>query len=396
MTRGSPAYRRMAIALLLAGLSIFALLYNVQPLLPLFARRFQVDAATASLAVSATTGTMALSLLPLAMLSDRVGRLNVMAASLFASAVLTALTAAAPNWTIFLVLRALTGLALAGAPSVAMAYVFEEVEDAAVGSAMGLYVGGSAVGGMAGRVGMTLLADAFGWRWAMAALGVASLAIAAAFQRLAPPAQAFVPVRRDPGARFAGLSRLFRDAALPLLFAEGFLLMGAFVTLYNYVGFRLQAPPYRLSQTMIGLIFVLYLLGSVSSARFGGFAGRVGPRAVFWAPIAALMAGIALTAAAPLALIILGVAVVTAAFFAAHATASAWVGQRASEGRAQAASVYLLFYYLGSSLAGSAGGLAWGAWGWPGVIGFDLVLTFVALAIALRLAVAGDAPPTTR
>jgi len=167
IARDTAAYRRMALALLMAGFSTFALLYDVQPLLPLFAGQFGINAANASLSVSFATGAMALSFIPAGILSDRIGRLPVMTISLLASALLTILSAALPGWTTLLVMRALTGIALAGVPSVAMAYVSEEVDAVSVGSAMGLYIAGSAIGGMAGRLGMTLIAEHFGWRGAV-------------------------------------------------------------------------------------------------------------------------------------------------------------------------------------------------------------------------------------
>ncbi len=376
----------MAFALLLAGFSTFALLYDVQPLLPLFAHRFAISAANASLAVSFSTGAMALAFIPAGMLSDRIGRLPVMIVSLFASAMATILSAALPGWGLLLLMRALTGIALAGVPSVAMAYVSEEADGASVGSAMGLYIGGSAIGGMTGRLGMTLIAEALGWRGAMATMGAAGLVAALLFWRLAPTPRAFIPERHDLRSLAAATGRLMRDKALPLLFLEGFLLMGAFVTMYNFVGFRLQTPPYSLSQTAAGLIFLLYIIGSFSSAWFGGLAGRVGRRKLFWMPIVGLAIGIALTASRPLSVIVLGIAIITGSFFAAHSTASGWVGRRATKDRAQASALYLLCYYLGSSILGTVGGVAWSRAAWTGVAGYGIMLVLIALLIAARLA----------
>ncbi len=376
----------MTFALLMAGFSTFGLLYGVQPLLPQFARLFGVNAATSSLAVSFSTGAMALTFIPAGVLSDRIGRRPVMIASLFASAALTLLSALLPGWGSLLALRALIGIALAGVPSVAMAYVSEEVDPSSVGAAMGLYIGGAAIGGMSGRLGITLVSQFLGWREAIAAMGVAGLIAAILFLFHAPAPRAFVPVRHDVRSLFAATRRLFADQALPWLYAEGFLLMGAFVTIYNYAGFRLESPPYRLSQAAVGTVFLLYILGSFSSAWFGELAGRLGPRKLFWMPITALILGIALTTATPLVAIIVGIAVVTAAFFAAHSSASGWVGRRATQDRAQASAVYLLFYYLGSSLLGSAGGIAWTYAGWPGVAMFAGALVLAALVISLRLA----------
>jgi YNFM family putative membrane transporter len=391
IVHGTPAYRRVSVALLIVGFSTFALMYDVQPLLPLFTAQFGVDAATSSLAVSLTTGTMALAFIPAAVLSDRLGRRSVMIFSLLASAALTLLSAMLPGWTELLAMRAAIGMALAGLPSVAMAYLSEEVHPDSIGSAMGLYIAASAIGGMAGRLGMAFISQYTGWRAAIGLMGAAGLAAGLAFAVLAPRSRAFRPMHHDFRSLAVAMRGLLADKVLPLLYAEGFLLMGVFVTIYNYFAFRLEAPPYGLSQAAVGFVFLVYLLGSFSSAWIGGLASRRGPSRVFWMPIAVLAAGIALTAVRPLAAVLCGIAIVTGAFFAAHSTASGWVVRRATRDRAQASALYLLFYYLGASLLGSAGGLAWNHAAWLGVAGFALILTLTALVIAVRLCIHGNA-----
>jgi YNFM family putative membrane transporter len=375
----------MSVALLLAGFSTFALMYDVQSILPLFSAQFGVSAATASLAVSLTTGTMALVFIPAAVLSDRIGRRSIMIFSLVASAALTLVSALLPGWNELLVMRAAIGLALAGLPSVAMAYVSEEVHANSIGFAMGLYIAASAVGGMAGRLGMALLSQYIGWREAIGLMGGAGLVAGLAFAVIAPHSRAFAATHHDLRSLLSVMRGLLADKVLPLLYIEGFLLMGVFVTIYNYVSFRLEAAPYNLSQAAVGSVFLVYLLGAFSSAWIGGLASRLGPQRVLWMPIAVLAAGIALTAARPLVVVLCGIAIITGAFFAAHSTASGWVGRRATRSRAQAAALYLLFYYLGSSVLGSAGGIAWNLAAWAGVAGFALLLTLVALTIAIRL-----------
>ncbi|MBE2991901.1 MFS transporter [Sphingomonas sp. CFBP 13603] len=382
---GTPAYRRLTLAMLFAGFSTFSLLYSVQPLLPLFAAQFGLTAEGASLAVSLATGPLAIGILFAGFVSDRVGRRPLMIAAMFAAGALTLAAAVVPGWSGLLVLRFMTGVALAGVPAVAMAYVAEEVDAGAVGAAMGLYIAGSALGGMAGRLVVSIVADLEGWRWALAAVGVAGLAMAEAFRRLAPLSRNFTPSVGRPGALLRSAGALFTDRAMPLLYLEAFLLMGVFVTIYNYAGFRLMSPPYGLSQAAVGGVFLLYVLGSVSSAKFGTLAGRLGRRKVFWIPVVLLIAGVALTAMTPLVLVIAGIAVVTIGFFGAHSIASAWVGRRAQGSRGQAAAFYLFFYYMGSSVLGSAGGFAWTHAGWPGVTAFCLLLGVAALVIGLVL-----------
>lgn len=387
LAKGSADYRRLTLAMLFAGFSTFSLLYSTQPLLPLFAREFHLSAEAASLAVSMATGPLAIGILFAGALSDRVGRRPMMVAAMFLAGGFSLATAAAPGWDALLALRLATGVALAGVPAVAMAYVSEEVDHASVGSAMGLYIGGSAIGGMAGRLGVSLLTDLVGWRWGLALVGIAGLAMAEAFRRLAPESRHFIRSSAGPGQIARGFLNLFRDPAMPILFAEAFVLMGVFVSVYNYAGFRLMAPPYDLGHAAVGAVFLLYILGSWSSAWFGGLAGRIGRRHIFWTPVALLIAGVAITGVRPLWLVIVGIGVVTIGFFGAHSIASAWVGRRALGQRGQAAALYLFFYYLGSSVLGSLGGIAWTRAGWPGVAWYCGALGGVALLGALALRV---------
>ena len=385
IAKGSAEYRRLTLAMLFAGFSTFSLLYSAQPLLPLFAKDFRLTAEAASLAVGLATGPLAVGILFAGALSDRIGRRPMMVAAMFLAGGFSLATAAAPGWYSLLALRFATGVALAGVPAVAMAYVSEEVDHASVGSAMGLYIAGSAFGGMSGRLGVSLLTDIAGWRGAVAAVGVAGLVMAEAFRRLAPESREFVRSAPSVGETVRGFAGLFRDRAMILLFAEAFVLMGVFVSIYNYAGFRLMAQPYGLGHAAVGAIFLLYLLGSWSSAWFGGLAGRIGRRRVFWVPVVLLIAGVALTAAQPLALVVAGIGIVTIGFFGAHSIASAWVGRRALRQRGQAAALYLFFYYAGSSVLGSLGGIAWTKAGWPGVAWYCGALGVLALIGGLVL-----------
>lgn len=380
--RGTALFRRVNLALFAAGFATFALIYCVQPLLPTFAADFHLDAVNSSLALSCTTLTLAFSMLVASAVSDCFGRKRLMIFSIIASAVLTMVAAQMPGWRGLLACRAVMGITVSGLPAVAMAYLAEEVAPASIGLAMGLYVGGSALGGMAGRLLTGALTDLFGWRRAMLLIGAAGLVAGLLFWRSLPESRHFQPRRVRPAALLRGLAAQVTDTALLGLFAEGFVLMGSFVTLYNYIGFRLLAPPYSLSQTEVGLIFTVYLIGSASSAWMGDLAGRLGPGRVLWACFAAMLAGVAVTLFHGLAVIVFGIALATAGFFAGHSIASSWVGLRARDSKAQAAALYLFSYYLGSSLIGSLGGVFWGWGGWTGVVLLDAVLLAAGLTMA--------------
>jgi MFS transporter, YNFM family, putative membrane transport protein len=384
--RGTAAYWRANLALFVAALVSFAILYCTQPLLPTFSQEFGLAPATASLSLSVATASLALALVVAGSLSEVWGRKAVIAASLAASSALMLLGAFSPDFAWLVVLRALQGLALAGAPAVAMAYLAEEVHPAAIGLAMGLLISGNTVGGLSGRVLTATLADAYSWRVALGLLGVFGLAATLAFLWLLPPSARFRPRPLAARQLAASLGQHLADPGLRWLYVSAALLMGGFVTLYNYLGYRLVAPPYELSQAMVGWLFTLYLVGTFSSAWMGRLADRLGRRRVLWVGEAIMLAGAALTLAAPLPVVVAGVGVFTFGFFGAHSIASGWVGRRARTARAQAASLYLLCYYGGSSLIGWLGGLVYGQGGWPAVVALIAGLVLVALIGAARLA----------
>ena len=170
------------------------------------------------------------------------------------------------------------------------------------------------------------------------------------------------------------------------LFLTGFLAMSAFVTIYNYLGFRLLRPPFSLSQGQSGMVFLAYLFGIVASPLAGRVSSRVGRAPALMAGPVLGLAGVGLTLLASLPAIVAGLSLVTVGFFVSHSVASAWVGARAAVDKGHAASLYLLAYYVGSSVMGSVGGWVWSRGGWPGVAGFTAGLLGVCMLIATLLA----------
>jgi YNFM family putative membrane transporter len=377
---------RIRAALFLAGFSTFSLLWCVQSLLPVFARHFDLNAAASSLAVSLATSFLAVAILCAAAASEMLGRRGLMFASMVLAASLNIAAALAPDWRLLLIARAAEGFVLGGVPAVAMAYLAEEIAPAQLGVAMGIYISGTAFGGMSGRVGTGILAEYLSWRAALCLAGVSGFIAAAGFIALLPASPNFTRRRGfEPRYHVRAWAGHLRHQALPMLFAIAFLVMGAFVTIYNYAGFRLMAPPYRLNQSTLGLIFTVYAFGIAASSLAGGLADRAGRFNTLIGGICITAFGAALTLLQPLPLIVLGIITLTIGFFVTHAVASGWVGRLAVGNKGHASSLYLLAYYAGSSLAGSAGGWFWSHGGWDGVVLFTLVLLALGSAAALRI-----------
>ena len=395
VVRGSTAYRKISLALFLAGFATFSLIYCVQPLLPLLAEHFHVGAAQSSLALSLTTGLLALAIFAAAAISESFGRRELMFASIGLASLFNIAAAVTPSWHAILVIRALEGLALGGVPAVAIAYLAEEIEPRGLGFAMGLYIAGTAFGGMAGRVVTGFLAEFFSWQVALGGIGVMGLVLALGFIVLLPPSRHFSP-KKGFNLAYHGKAWLSHFSAgeapalaKPLLFAIAFCAMGSFVTIYNYAAFRLMAPPFDLGPTQTGLIFTVYLFGIAASSLGGASADLFGRAPVLIFSLVLMAGGVGLTLMPELAGMIAGIAILTSGFFAAHAVASGWVGRLGGASKGHAASLYMLAYYLGSSIAGSSGGWFWTEGAWPAVAGFTLVLITLAIGCAARLGRAG-------
>ena len=383
---GSPEYWRVSVALFLAGFATFSLLYCVQPLLPELAQTFGVSPAQSALALSVSTACLAGSIVLAGAVSEGLGRRKLMFISMALAALCNLLASFLPQWHALLAARALEGLLLGGVPAVAMAYLSEEIDPKGLGFAMGLYVGGTALGGMLGRVGMSAMTEFWGWRHAMAALSALDLLAALGFVWLLPNSRNFLK-KSGLGAQYhlQAWGRHLQHKGLPLLFLIAFGLMGVFVSIYNYAGFMLSAAPYHLSQLQISHIFYAYLFGIVASPVAGALADRLGRGPVLIAGTLLMATGVVLTLFASLACIVVGVVLLTAGFFVAHSVASGWVGRLAQQAKGHASSLYLWGYYMGSSVLGAGAGWFWSRWGWSGVSSVALLVLALVIALALRV-----------
>ncbi|MBM4633166.1 MFS transporter [Rhodococcus hoagii] len=288
---------------------------------------------------------------------------------------------ALPTFETVLVGRVAEGMMLAGVPVTAITYARELLPTKYTARAAGFFVGGAAVGGWAGRLISSTLADSFGWRAGLFASSGFSTAVVILFLLVAPRrAHRTRPPRA--GGRVGWKSLVTgRQAAM---YAQAFLLTGAFFALYNYVGFRLSRDPFNLSQQQIGLIYGTYLAGTFASLSAGCLVGAVGRRPVLLFGTGAIFLGGAVTLASNLWILVCGLVLVTAGFFGAHSVVSGWVGAEVSAGT-RASSIYTLAYYGGASLFGWLGGEAYQSYSWPGLVAGVMFLTTIAAIFALAL-----------
>src|SRR5215216_5735200 len=258
--------RRIAVGL--AGFCAFINLYMPQALLPALAQDFGVGAAEISTIITASTLAIALTAPFTGALADVLGRKRVITAAMIAVVVPTVLVALAPNVPAIIVWRFIQGLLLPPIFAVMVAYIGDEWPPAEVPGIVGLYVAGSSLGGFAGRFITGVLADLVGWRGAFLSVAIMTLASAAAVAWLLPRERKFV--RSDGlGASLTQMLRHLGNGQLLATYAVGFGVLFNFIAVFTYVSFHLAAPPYNFSASLLGAIFVTYLVGTVIAPMTG-------------------------------------------------------------------------------------------------------------------------------
>jgi YNFM family putative membrane transporter len=391
LRRSDHRYRKIIWGLGAGGFANFMALYFVQPLLPSVAQNFDVSPAAAAATLSVPTIAMALTFIVVGPISDRWGRQLIMRVSLATTGVLAVAVALAPNWPLLLLARGLEGVALAGLPAVALAYLREEIHVEHHLRANSTYIMGTAVGGAAGRLLPGPLEQHLGWHGAAAAIGLLALAASVIMWFLLPHSVNFEP----RGVRLTSLvdntRRTLTDPTLIALCVTAVAAMGTFVAVYNSIGFRLEAAPFALtgSATLVYLSYPVAIAGPAVARQVAGRYGR-GPAALGGAVL--LLTGVILTVSSRLPMIIVGLGLLAFAMLATHSLTTGWTADRARRGHvgvAQASGTYMVANYLGSSVLGLLANQQWESHDWTGVITITMI-TGTAAMIAIGAALIID------
>lgn len=382
---GSKSQKRASAGVLIGSTITFAIMYSPQPLISLYSSKYHVTPATAGLSISLTTIALAVSLFFVSVFSGILKRKNVMSISLIITSCLSILSSFITDFNLFLLVRFLEGISIACFPSIAMAYLNEEFSPENIGRVMGYYVAGTATGGFTGRLIIGTLSDLTNWHISFLIQGIISLIGSLWFFFYLPESKNFVKTGISFGKWASSMKRTVLNKGLFSMYMTAFLLMGAYITILDYIGYPLTNPPYNLSQTFFGFLFAVNLFGVYSSILFGKLADRYSRRKILGLAILILISGVLLTLNSHLIIKITGVAAVAFGFMAGHSVASSFMGLLAPKDcKGQASALYLLFYYTGSSLLGWTGGIILKAFNWNGLVLYVILLLLFAIGIACR------------
>lgn len=376
--------------MLLAGIATFAQLYAPQAVLPEISDAFGVTIAQSSLMVSMGTLGLAVATVPWSLVADRIGRKLTISWAICAATVFGIAVVLMPTFELALLMRILEGAALGGVPAVAMAYINEEIHRIDAAAAVGTFIAGNTFGGLLGRVVAGPVGEAIHWRAGVLAVSMMAILAVAAFIVLMPRPQGFIPprghqasLRNAISTTLANAGQHLKDPVLRAIYLQPFLLMGGFVAIYNYLGYRLTGSTFGLPVWISSFVFVAYLAGTISSPWAGRIAGMRGRKVVtLWCDLGSIV-GLLIMLVPNLAVLIGGLILFTGAFFGSHAVASGWAASHPKTGRAQSTALYNLFYYVGSSVFGFVGGLFFQSLGWPALIGMVVALFLIGGIVAL-------------
>lgn len=375
---------KIMFSLLLASLFIFANMYSVQPLLPIFVNEFNVSVSTSSLSLSLTILGIIAGLIVLGFFSDRNGRRHYIIYSLLGSAIPFFIIPLIDSFPVLLALRFVQGFAMAGVPAAALAYISEEIDRKNIAYATALYISSNALGGMIGRVLTGLISDKFSWQTAFFCFGITGILLFAAVLWLLPKSRNFTPSDVGFLKDLEGFLFHLKNPSLLVVFGLGAILQLSFTGIWTYLPFHLQATPYSMSLETISYFFFAYGIGVIGSPLAGKIAETFGLKKVRIAGVLLLSIGILCTLSSFVWLIVIGLCLTCLGFFTAHSLTAASVGQQATHHKGSASSLYLVAYYIGVASGSSILSPLWTYGGWPVLVWVTailplLYLSFVAL-----------------
>lgn len=408
MSTGEPSAtstRRTIVAVFLAGVSVFLVLYETQGLLPAIRGAYGIDAPTASLTVSATNVAMAVFLIPFSMLAPRIGHARQIAGGVVLAAILALILPFMPSPELLIAVRFLQGVAIASVPATAMAYLSLRLPAKALPGAIGVYIAGNTIGGLASRLLTGLAAEGLGWHGGLAFTAAVSLVfglivvwllrhdlfttsrvIAARESSATELESATTP---EP-SETAETAQPPRRAIIPLgsglwrIYLTGFLCMIVFGGSFTMLGTRLQHDPWRLSEGAVALFFLIYLVGTVVTTYYGRLVTKLSRTSLTLIGMVTALVGAGLTLVDNLPVIVIGMSLLTGGFFLGHTGASASASaSRPGVDSTRSAAIYLTVYYLGTSLGAWLSAVLFTDFAWPGVVVMCMTSLFAVLILTL-------------
>jgi MFS transporter, YNFM family, putative membrane transport protein len=368
-------HRRLEFTVFALVSASFANIYITQPILPALQKEFSTDMVVVSFTVSAVIFGIAISNLPFGFLADRLPIHPIIFAGGILVAVGGLICAASNDLWMLIGARFLQGIFIPALTTCLAAYLAKTLPIARLNVVMGSYVSATVLGGLAGRLLGGWIQPSLNWRYAFITASVLVLiATFTAFRGL--PRTVVDAGQQHQSIGFLVLMKRWELLRIYFCAAGSF---AVFSSVFNYLPFRLEAPPFNFSTEMTTSLYIVYVVGIFMGPISGQLCNRIGCGNILIGGSVLLGISLALVLRPSVLAVVAGLIGVCAGFFTIHAAAVGCLNRKLFSGQGRANALYVLFYYMGGWLGITGTGFAFKHSGWNAVIYICAVVLLIPL-----------------
>ncbi|SLM31250.1 Major facilitator superfamily MFS_1 [Desulfamplus magnetovallimortis] len=383
---------RLQIAVFALVSATFTNIYITQPILPVLQDEFSVSPAQVSMTVSIVILGIVFSNLLFGYLADRFSIRPIILTGGICVAIGGMISSQTHQFNILLMARMFQGLFIPALTTSLAAWLAKTLPKERLKVIMGSYVAATVLGGLGGRLLGGWIHPPFHWRYAMISASVLVIFTMILALIMLPKPQksaislngnrdkADLPMKENQEKQESSYLSIVMRKELFLIYACGAGGLMMFQPLFNFLSYRLAAPPFSYSTETITLVYLVYALGIFLGPMAGQLSNKLGGGNILIAGSILMGISFILLLLPSITAVLAGVVGVCAGFFSIHAVAVGLLNEKLTGSQGKANAVYVLFYYTGGWLGITGAGFTFEKFGWYGVIGF--VVCFLAIPLA--------------
>jgi len=373
------SYFRLQVTVFALVSASFTNIYITQPVLPVLQKEFAASMVVVSFSVSAVILGIALSNLPFGFLADRLPIHPIILAGGCFVALGGLVCAATSDLWVLIGARFVQGIFIPALTTCLAAYLAKTLPAERLNVVMGSYVSATVLGGLGGRLLGGWIHPPLHWRYAFVSASMFILITTFSAFRWLP----HTPVVLGQQEKATGFLTLLKRWELVRLYFCAAGSFAIFSSIFNYLPFRLSAPPFRFSTQLTTLVYLVYVVGIFMGPTAGRISNRFGTGNTLLGGSAILGCSLALLLPASIASVVLGLFGICTGFFTIHAAAVGSLNRQLLRGQGRANALYVLFYYVGGWLGITISGFVYRMGGWSALVYSTMLLLLVPLGTGI-------------
>ncbi len=357
---------------------VYFVLYAPQPLLPTFAKTYSISVSQAGALMTATLIPLALAPLFYGYLLSLVSPSRLIKYAVCCMGISCLAFAWSESYQEAFAVRFLQGLLLPAALTAITTHIGTHSRGDELQKNMSLFVTGTILGGLFGRILAGLFATVWSWQAFYYGLATMLFIIATSIPKEAGEAKAqYAPLKLNRIANALAIK------AVLTVYLAVFCLFFSFVAVLNYLPFILETLLDNPDELVLGLMYCGFVMGAVSSLNAHRLIARLGStKRVMLAGYSLFLLAIILLFIPLASVIFVVLFLFCGAMFLVHSVAVAEVNQRSSSNKSILNALYVTAYYSGGVLGSYLPGLVFEHCGHAALLGSLLLVSgagFVAL-----------------